>query len=88
MRCSLAPICLPDETNLLLHKIEEPRRIIPGRDDAGIIYVISQGASLRVSGDSLFIRSFEGEESHVPMKDVSGATITSSFPFRGSRQVG
>lgn len=74
-RCSLVPVCLPDETNLLLHKIEEPRRIIPGRDDAGIIYVISQGGQVRLSGDSLLIQSPEGDENRVPMKDVAGVVL-------------
>jgi CRISPR-associated protein Cas1 len=61
VRCSLAPICLPDETNLLaaLRAEEEPplgaddrvRRLMPARDDALPLYVQEQGARVGKSGE-------------------------------------
>lgn len=50
-RCSLAPLCLPDETNALLQRTEiPPRTIVPRDPDARPVYVTTQGAVVRVSG--------------------------------------
>jgi CRISPR-associated protein Cas1 len=58
--CSLAGICLPDEINLLRSKDEEtdePRRLMPSRDDALPVYVQgAYGLSVGIKGDSLEIR--------------------------------
>lgn len=54
-RCSLVPICLPDEVNLLASgvKTEEDgvRRLLPARDDALPLYVQQQGARVTRSGE-------------------------------------
>ena len=60
-RCSLVGICLPDEVNLLSHhgqtlKPDEVRRMVPARDDAIPIYVLTQGAVVGKSGDQLEIK--------------------------------
>lgn len=50
-RCSLAPLCLPDETNALLGRsVQPPRTILPRDPDARPLYVTTQGAVVRVSG--------------------------------------
>ncbi len=50
-RCSLAPLCLPDEVNALLGRSEAPpRTIIPRDPDSRPLYVTTQGAVVRVSG--------------------------------------
>ncbi|MGC2238219.1 MAG: CRISPR-associated endonuclease Cas1 [Pyrinomonadaceae bacterium] len=58
--CSLAGICLPDEINLLMTKDEEadePRRLMPSRDDALPVYVQgAYGLSVGLKGDCLEIR--------------------------------
>ena len=65
VRCSLAPICLPDETNFLrgvgnevdaIAKVAStslptPRRLMPARDDAAPLYVTTPGAYVRKSGE-------------------------------------
>lgn len=46
-RCSLVGICLPDEVNFLRGMpLGEVRRLVPGRDEAGPVYVVEQGASV------------------------------------------
>ncbi|MBI4249346.1 MAG: CRISPR-associated protein Cas4, partial [Elusimicrobia bacterium] len=57
VRCSLNVFCLPDEINKLAGKIGEPRRIIPGRDDAGVMYVVTQGARLSKRGEAIVIEA-------------------------------
>ena len=59
VRCSLAPVCLPDETNLLrVHAAESAaeeektvRRLMPSRDDAAPLYVREPGARVSKSGE-------------------------------------
>lgn len=58
-RCSLAPICLPDETRLLaagesvVEDEEQVRRLMPARDDALPFYIQEQGARVTKSGEVL-----------------------------------
>lgn len=58
--CSLAPICLPDETAALGRprpdEGEPLRRIIPGRDDDGVLLVNMQGAVVGREGEVLVAR--------------------------------
>jgi len=55
-RCSLAPLCMPDETNYLLERSSgQPRRIIVKNPDARPVYVNTQGASVKVSGGRLLV---------------------------------
>lgn len=56
VRCSLAGICLPDETNLLAGRSEAPtedkvRRLVPARDDSVALYVQEQGAHIAKRGE-------------------------------------
>jgi len=77
--CSLAGICLPDETLALRGVAADPpeaghdavRRLYPVRDDALPLYVQEQGARVGKSGDVLII-SKEGKElARARLKDVS-----------------
>jgi CRISPR-associated protein Cas1 len=94
VRCSLAPICLPDEVNLLQDPITPathdpsnrtpvapPRRLMPARDDAAPLIVQEPGA--RVSKSS--------EVFEVWLKDerLSEARIfeTSHIALMGSAQI-
>jgi CRISPR-associated protein Cas1 len=60
-RCSLAGICLPDETNMLAGRVKPNadalRRILPARDDAMPLYVQMQGARIGKSGEVFEVRS-------------------------------
>lgn len=56
--CSIAGICLPDETNLIVRSGEEEpgkdaeiRRILPARDDSLPLYVQDQGAVISKNGE-------------------------------------
>jgi len=53
-RCSLATLCLPDETNALRQRSQmPPRRIVPRDNDQRPVYVSTQGARVGVEGDRL-----------------------------------
>ena len=68
-RCSLAGICLPDETNLF-RKGYPPRPLNPSDDSALPLYVQTPGARLRKSGERLVVETEEGTV-EVPLIDVS-----------------
>lgn len=75
VRCSLNVFCLPDEINKLAGKIGEPRRIIPGRDDAGVMYVVTQGAHLSKRGEAIVIEANGEKVDEVPLKDIAHVAL-------------
>lgn len=77
IRCSLAGICLPDEVNRLSHPElpDEPRRLVPGRDDALPLYVQEQGASVGLKDDRLVVRLEKEELRQVRLLDVSHVVL-------------
>lgn len=75
-RCSLVGICLPDEVNLLRGaKPEDVRRLIPARDEAGPLYVVTQGAVVGKTGERLEVRKAGEPEAYVRLLDVSHAAL-------------
>ena len=83
-RCSLAGICLPDEVNLLRTQTgleaQEPRRLLPARDDALPLYVQAAGARVGKRGDELVIEERDGAKSGRPRRSRS------SGPSRSPRR--
>lgn len=73
--CSLAGICLPDETNFLnAHPPTGPgdlRRLYPARDDALPLYIQEQGALVGKSGETLTISMGANEIQRFRLMDVS-----------------
>ena len=80
--CSLAGICLPDETNALLHSPADPtapitvdgkptRRLYPVRDDATPFYVQEQGAYVGVSKQRIIVKKSGEELASVKLSDMS-----------------
>ena len=75
-RCSLAGICLPDETNLFSKKYT-PRPLNPSDNPALPLYINTFGARLRKSGERLIIET-EEDSMEVPMIDVSQVVLHGS----------
>jgi CRISPR-associated protein Cas1 len=75
--CSLAGICLPDETLAMACEREisgtapDVRRLYPARDDALPFYIQEQGARVGKSGDCLVVRKKKDELARAGLKDVS-----------------
>ena len=78
-RCSLAGICLPDETCLLKEQHEHDagriRRLMPARDDALPLYIQEQGVTLGKSGDVLTVKRRQDVIQSVKLKDVSQVSV-------------
>ena len=79
VRCSLAPVCLPDETHRLAlagGEAEQPlRRIVPAADDLGVLYVNTQGATVRRDGEVLVVRSRDASLGQVPLGQVRQLSV-------------
>lgn len=80
-RCSLAGICLPDETNLFKKKYSV-RPLNPSDDPALPLYIQTPGARLRKSGDTLIVETREGGDdktsksaTEIPIIDVSQVVL-------------
>lgn len=77
--CSLAGICLPDETLAMQQVPAKPeeegfeavRRLYPARDDALPLYVQEQGARVGKSGSVIVVRKGEEELTRVRLKDMN-----------------
>jgi CRISPR-associated protein Cas1 len=74
--CSLAGICLPDETHALQLVPHDPaspevRRLYPSRDDALPLYVQEQGASVGKSSRSLVVKKGGVVLLQTGLKDIS-----------------
>jgi len=77
-RCSLLPICLPEETALLLNPPESPRevqKLIPARDDQGTLYLSRQGATVTRQQGSLVVREKGVKIASVPMSELRQVTV-------------
>ncbi len=73
-RCSLAGICLPDETNLFRKGLANLRPLNPSDDPALPLYVQTPGARLRKRGERLVVET-EVKKVEVPMIDVSQVAL-------------
>ena len=76
-RCSLVGICLPDETRMMngSMSVDSVRRLYPIRNDAVPVYVQEQGAYVSVSGDTIVVKSTNGQKRKIRIIDVSDLTI-------------
>lgn len=78
-RCSLAPICLPDETNALREPERPPsgppRRLIPPDDERAPIYVQSPGTTLGKAGELLEVRSHDGSKTSLRLGEISHVNV-------------
>ena len=79
--CSLAGICLPDETNVLLGRQGDadaarlPRRLIPSDDERHPCHVQAAGAMVGKSGECLQVRFRDGEKQEVRTHHVSHLSV-------------
>jgi len=82
IRCSLAPVCLPEEERLAQNADWEPVQLSPRDDDRVAVHVVSHGSRVGRAGDELRVIPLEGQETKLPIHEVAhvvlhgGAQIT------------
>lgn len=74
-RCSLAPVCLPEEVRQAEDPGHEPLRLFPQQSDRTTLHVLSPGASVGRSGDTLVVRPREGEPTRHPAREVQALIL-------------
>lgn len=76
IRCSLAGLCLPDETNALLERTErEPRRIVPSDPDHRPVYVTDPGGYVGIRGGRVEITKNGDKLGSFRLIDVSQLVV-------------
>lgn len=91
VRCSLAPVCLPDETRLLAHgplaaeadaasrsaesPAETPRRLMAARDDNRPLYLNTPGYRVGCKDEVLTVKDKDKLIDEVRMRDVSHVAL-------------
>lgn len=78
-RCSLAPLCLPDEVRSLTACAgEPPRRLFPARDDALPLYVSEPRARIGKDGDTLVVRIDDSRVAEARLAETSSVVLFGS----------
>jgi CRISPR-associated protein Cas1 len=84
VRCSLAPVCLPDETRMLAQPPTEdsppqpadaPRRLIAARDDTRALYLNTPGYRVGCKDEVLQVKDQDRVIEEVRMRDVSNVAL-------------
>ena len=60
VRCSLAPVCLPEEVRQAEDPVHEPIRLFPPDRDGTSLHVVTPGASVGRSGETLVVKAPDG----------------------------
>jgi CRISP-associated protein Cas1 len=76
-RCSLAPVCLPEEARLAHNKEWHPVRLFPQDDDRDIVHILEAGTRLGRTGERLKISRRDKTEEKVPIGQVSQVVLHS-----------
>jgi CRISPR-associated protein Cas1 len=74
-RCSLAPVCLPEEARLAEDADFRPSRFLPQHSAGQTIHVLVQGARVGRDGERLVVRSREHKPMLVPIAAVGQVVI-------------
>lgn len=76
LRCSLAPVCLPEEERLASDPQWEPVRLFPPGQDGQVLHVVTQGARISRAGQSLAVYGDEGSSQKTfPIRDISSVVL-------------
>jgi CRISPR-associated protein Cas1 len=68
--CSLAPVCLPEEVRHERQPERDPVRLFPADRDGTTLHVVSQGAHVGCSYDSIVIKPRDEPETKYPIRGV------------------
>ncbi|RCJ25732.1 type I-MYXAN CRISPR-associated endonuclease Cas4/Cas1 [Nostoc sp. ATCC 43529] len=77
-RCSLAPVCLPEEARLAHDKEWQPIRLFPEDDERQVIHILEPGTSVGRTGEQIKITRRNQPVETVPARQV-GQVVLHSF---------
>ncbi|GIX03574.1 MAG: CRISPR-associated exonuclease Cas4/endonuclease Cas1 fusion [Planctomycetaceae bacterium] len=73
--CSLAPVCLPEETWLPQDPEFQPPRLFPVDRDRATLHVLGQGAYVGVSGEQIVVEPRDGAKSVHALRTIDAVII-------------
>jgi CRISP-associated protein Cas1 len=76
-RCSLAPVCLPEEARLAHNKEWQPIRLFPEDDDRQIVHVLEPGTSVGRTGEQFKIARRDQPVEKIPARQVGQIVLHS-----------
>lgn len=74
-RCSLAPVCLPEEERLIEENSREVPRYFPPDRDLLDLHIIKPGTNVRRSSGSIVVEDREGTKKEFPSQGLGSITI-------------
>jgi CRISP-associated protein Cas1 len=77
-RCSLAPICLPEEARLAHDREWQPVRLFPEDDSRQVVHVLEPGTRVGRTGEQLKITARDNTKEVIPAHQV-GQVVLHSF---------
>lgn len=77
-RCSLAPVCLPEEERLAQSPEHELPRIAPADDERDAVHITGHGTRISRSGNELVAIALDGAKTSLPTHDIKHVLIHGS----------
>lgn len=77
-RCSLAPVCLPEEARLAHDREWQPVRLFPADDERQVIHILEPGTCVGRTGEQLKITRRNQPVERVPVRQI-GQLVLHSF---------
>jgi CRISPR-associated protein Cas1 len=74
-KCSLAPVCLPEEVRHERQPEREVVRLFPPDHDGATLHVVAQGAQVGCSGDTLAVRPRDEPESRHAIRGIDALCV-------------
>lgn len=75
VRCSLAPVCLPEESRARRRRPGPTTRLFPADTERRTLHVVRPGARVGRADRTLVVRDREGSVGEVPVREVSDVVL-------------
>jgi CRISPR-associated protein Cas1 len=75
VRCSLAPVCLPEEERLAADANWETVRLFPPDDERRVLHVLSHGSRIGRSGEKIIVSSEGDAQQSFPIRDIGAVVL-------------
>jgi CRISPR-associated protein Cas1 len=73
--CSLAPVCLPEESRRALDERHEAARLFPARDERRVLHVVGHGSRVGRSGSEIVVTPLEGKPHKEPIAELRSIAV-------------
>jgi len=94
-RCSLASVCLPEETRFAQDPDRQPVRLFPEDDDREILHILEPGTRVGKSGEQIKITKLDGTTATLPARQIGQLVIhgaaqvsTQTLHFCAEQEIG